>query len=81
MTNQIQDTAVISPALMPKRIDPMRRRGRAYGLGERNPETLPDGTNGRESESDNARNTRRWTTLRKLVQAGASDRVLHRAAR
>lgn len=77
----IKDTATISPALMPKHIDPAKRRGRAYGIGERNPETLPDGTGARESEYDNAVGTARWTKLGKLVRSGASDRVLYNAAR
>ena len=77
----ILDTATISPALMPKKVDPARRRGRAYGLGERNPDTLPSAGHGRESRQENDYGTRRWTTLRKLVQSGASARVLAKAAR
>jgi hypothetical protein len=81
MTNTIRDTATISPALMPKKVDPAKRRGRAYGLGERNPDTLPSAGHGRENDRENDYGTRRWATLRKLVQSRASDRALAKAAR
>ncbi len=42
------------------------------GLGERNPDTLPDGSQARESHADNERGTRRWATIRKEVMAVGS---------
>lgn len=53
--------------------DKMRRRGRPYGLGERNPETLPGvhfGHNRSENEEENREGTRRWKRLGKLARAG-----------
>jgi hypothetical protein len=50
--------------------DKAKRRGRAYGLGQRNPETLPGAHPGSESESDNRVASARWRKLRRMVQAG-----------
>ncbi len=36
--------------------------GRGYGLGERNPTTLPGGPS-HETEHENERNTRRWRPI------------------
>lgn len=55
-----------SPADMAKRIDPMKLRGRAYGLGERDPKTM-----GAETFQENRDRTRFWSSLRKKVQANA----------
>ncbi len=33
---------------------------RGYGLGERNPATLPNGSHGHESHDENRRATLRW---------------------
>lgn len=54
--------------------DPVRRRGRVYGLGERNPDTLPGvygGTNRSETFQENAERTAYWKSLGKKVRAGA----------
>lgn len=51
--------------------DPMKRRGRAYGLGERNPATLPGSGKDAESIFENDEGTRYWTQLGKKVRAGA----------
>jgi hypothetical protein len=45
---------------------------RTVALGERNPDTLPDGTQARESHADNERGTRRWARIRKEVMAVGS---------
>jgi hypothetical protein len=53
--------------------DPMKLRGRAYGLGERNPQTLPyvfTGPNRSETATENWEASRKWKSLRKQVQAG-----------
>lgn len=53
--------------------DPMKLRGRAYGLGERNPQTLPyvfTGPNRSETDAENREASRRWARLGKLAQAG-----------
>lgn len=50
--------------------DPMKRRGRTFGLGERNPKTLPGAHPDSELWSENVRRTAHWTRMRKLVQAG-----------
>lgn len=42
---------------------------RGYGLGERNPKTLPDGSKERESVSLNEARTAFWAEVRKLCQA------------
>jgi hypothetical protein len=57
-----------------KGIDPMRRRGRAYGLGERNPDTLPGlygGLNRSETVEENREGTAYWSSLGKKVRAGS----------
>lgn len=54
--------------------DKMKRRGRAYGLGERNPDTLPGvytGYNRSETFVENAEASAYWKSLRKKVQAGS----------
>lgn len=40
---------------------------RTYGLGERNPETLPDGSKGKETPQENKRNTQRWNKIRGAI--------------
>jgi hypothetical protein len=37
---------------------------RAYGLGERNPDTLPDGSRSKEDHHENEAKTRRWNAVR-----------------
>lgn len=54
-----------------KGIDPMKRRGRAYGLGERNPATLPGSGKDAESVAENLEATRYWNALGKKVRAGS----------
>lgn len=51
--------------------DKMKKRGRPYGLGERNPKTLPDGTRETETFEENAAGTRRWKRLGKLAAGPA----------
>ena len=41
---------------------------RGYGIGERNPDTLPDGSKSRESEYDNVAATRIWESLGKQIR-------------
>lgn len=55
-----------------KALDPVKRRGRSYGLGERNPKTLPGFDPRNESLDDNARASKVWTRRRKFVQSVAS---------
>jgi hypothetical protein len=43
---------------------------RTYGLGERNPETLPNGHQHWETHSDNERATARWAKIRASVMTG-----------
>lgn len=43
---------------------------RTYGLGERNPETLPNGLQSHESHADNVRGTQRWARIRASVMTG-----------
>lgn len=62
-----------TPASMPKvqrKEDPVKRRGRAFGLGERNPKTLPGVHADSELPSENARGTAHWNRIGKLVKAG-----------
>lgn len=52
--------------------DAMRRRGRPYGLGERNPDTLPGvhgGTNRSETFEENREASARWKRLGKMARA------------
>jgi hypothetical protein len=54
--------------------DPMKRRGRAYGLGERNPDTLPyvyGYPNRSETAAENEERTRYWKALGAKVRKGA----------
>jgi hypothetical protein len=54
--------------------DPMRRRGRAYGIGERNPMTLPGvygNPNRSETLDENRERTAYWSSLGKKVRKGA----------
>lgn len=46
--------------------DPFKSRG--YGLGERNPATLPNLTKDHESEVKNAERTEHWAYVRKLAE-------------
>lgn len=52
-------------------LDKWLRQTRGYGLGERNPSTLPDGTKGSEKVEDDLAAAERWETIRKLTEAGA----------
>lgn len=54
--------------------DPMKRRGRTYGLGERNPDTLPGVygfPNRSETVAENAERTAYWKALGAKVRKGA----------
>lgn len=53
----------------------------ARALGERNPKTLPGVFPDSEKPGEARERNAHWERLRKLVQSGASDRVLSRAAR
>jgi hypothetical protein len=53
-----------------KASDPMKRRGRAFGLGERNPKTLPGAYPDSELWEENQRRTAHWSRVGKLVRAG-----------
>ena len=53
-----------------KHQDAAKRRGRAYGLGERNPDTLPGVHPNSESVSENREASRRWVRVGKLVAKG-----------
>jgi len=44
---------------------------RGYGLGERNPKTLPGVYADSETPDQNRARTRFWTSLRKKVEKGA----------
>ncbi len=48
----------------------MKIEGRSYGLGERNPATLPDGTSATEGFVENAERTEFWKSLRLKTQSG-----------
>lgn len=48
---------------------------RGYGLGDRDPSTLPGRKSGSESEWDNERGTRNWKALRKWVASANSAGV------
>lgn len=50
---------------------------RTYGLGERNPETLPNGLPAFESHHENIRNTKRWNRIRAEVMTGGSKYTGH----
>lgn len=45
-----------------------KSKPRPFALGERRPDTLPDGTNGRESFEDNREGTKRWAKRGKLAR-------------
>jgi hypothetical protein len=72
MTEALTHTPQVSPALMPKvrKLDPVKRRGRVFGLGERNPKTLPYVHNDSETREENDRRTAHWRKVGKLVKAG-----------
>jgi len=61
MTVKPSDLKINAP-----KVDPVKRRGRTHGLGERDPKTLPDGTHRRESFEENEAGTKRWAKLGKL---------------
>lgn len=46
------------------------KKARGYGLGERNPKTMPGMYGDSETREANHTNTRRWIQLRKLAEAG-----------
>jgi hypothetical protein len=52
-------------------LDRWLRDTRGYGLGERNPSTLPDGTKGSEKVEDNLVASERWEMIRKLTEQGS----------
>lgn len=45
---------------------------RGYGLGQRDPSTLPNVRSDSESEWQNDRQTAKWRSLRKWVESGSS---------
>lgn len=61
-----------NPTDMPQKVDPMKLRGRAFGLGQRNPDTLPGSGKNAESVEQNRRETRSLGSLRKWVQSANS---------
>lgn len=72
MSNRVPNPMIL--AARKKLEDPMKRRGRAYGLGQRNPDTLPGvygGYNRSETFEENTERTRFWSQLGKKVRAGA----------
>lgn len=50
---------------------------RTYALGERNPETLPNGHEHWETPGENARNTKRWNKIRSLCMTGGGKYTGH----
>jgi hypothetical protein len=49
----------------------VKRKTRAYGIGERNPTTLPGYDKSNETFDQNRERSAYWTQLRRKVQAGA----------
>ena len=47
-------------------------RGRTYGLGQRDPHTLPNYSMDNESSRENREKTRKWKSLGKMARHGHS---------
>lgn len=71
----MSDVSNPTPAGLPASVlkkDPMKLRGRAYGLGERNPETLPGSGKNAETVWENQARSRKLSATRKWVQSANS---------
>jgi hypothetical protein len=60
----------VTPLVMPKKRVQSLKSLRGYGLGERNPKTLPEVRQDSEKAVEARIANARWSRLRKQVQAG-----------
>lgn len=67
-------TYMIAETMIPPgELDVTRFRG--YGIGQRDPATLPGRKNGSESEHENRAGSQKWDNLRRWVQSANSAGV------